>query len=298
LGVDLIPAKTCTFDCLYCQAGKTTDRTLKTRSFVPVDEVVSQVEKRLLQCEPDVITLAGSGEPTLHSEIDQVIEGIKAVSGTSVALLTNGSLFWDREIRRRVLRADIVMPTLVSAFDETFRTIHRPHPELALETIVGGLKRFRNEYNGELFLEVVLLAGINDTEKEVEGLKALIDGISPEKIHLNTVARPPSDSRAKSLDRERLEEIMLFFGEKAEIVVDASAVKRGSIKDSLAGDLLDMMRRRPLRLIDIADSLGRPVDHVEDLIKGFLIKGDVRKQEHSGEIFYLSREENVHKGRK
>jgi wyosine [tRNA(Phe)-imidazoG37] synthetase (radical SAM superfamily) len=298
LGVDLIPAKTCTFDCLYCQVGKTTDRTLKTRSFVPVDEVVSQVEKRLLQCEPDVITLAGSGEPTLHSEIDQVIEGIKAVSGTSVALLTNGSLFWDREIRRRVLRADIVMPTLVSAFDETFRTIHRPHPELALETIVGGLKRFRNEYNGELFLEVVLLAGINDTEKEVEGLKALIDGISPEKIHLNTVARPPSDSRAKSLDRERLEEIMLFFGEKAEIVVDASAVKRGSIKDSLAGDLLDMMRRRPLRLIDIADSLGRPVDHVEDLIKGFLIKGDVCKQEHSGEIFYLSREENVHKGRK
>ncbi len=292
LGVDLIPPKTCTFDCLYCEVGRTTDKTVKTRPFVPVGEVIAQVEKRLSECSPDAVTLAGSGEPTLHSEIDQVIDGIKALTHTRVALLTNGSLFGDREIRERVQRADIIMPTLVSAFDQTFRTIHRPHPELELDAIVTGLKRLRQEYEGRLFLEVVLLAGINDTEAELEGLKRLLHDISPDKIQLNTVVRPPSDSRAKSLDRERLEEIKLFFGEKAEVVVDAPLAKRALMSDSLARSLVDMVRRRPLRLTDIANSLGQSMDRVQDLVKGLRLKGYIREKEHSGEIFYLSNEKD------
>ena len=292
LGVDLIPPKTCTFDCLYCQVGRTTHRTLETRPFVPVDVVISQVEKRLLGCAPDAITLAGSGEPTLHSEIDQVIDGIKAITGTRVALLTNGSLFWDEEIRRRVKRADIIMPTLSSAFDQTFRTVHRPYPEIDLKMVVDGLKRLRDEYHGQIFLEMVLLAGINDTEKEVEGLKALMDAISPEKIQLNTVVRPPSDARAKSLDRERLEEIKLFFGESAEIVVDVPLAKQALMRDSRAKALVDMVKRRPLTLQDMADSLGLSIDGVQDMVKGLIIKGYIVEKEHSGEIFYLSNEEN------
>ena len=292
LGVDLIPPKTCTFDCLYCEVGRTTDKTVSPKPFVPVSEVIAQVERRLSGCSPDAVTLAGSGEPTLHSEIDQVIESLHEITDTRIALLTNGSLFWDEAIRQRARKADIIMPTLSSAQEQTFRRIHRPHPALDLDTIVGGLKRLRREYDGQLFLEVVLLAGINDTEAELEGLKRLIMEISPDKIQLNTVVRPPSDARAKPLDRKMLEDIKLFFGDKAEIVVDAPLAKKALMSDSLARDLVDMVRRRPLRLTDMANSLGQSMDRVQDLVKGLIIKGYIIEKKHSGEIFYIGKEDN------
>jgi wyosine [tRNA(Phe)-imidazoG37] synthetase (radical SAM superfamily) len=256
--------------------------------------VVEEIERKLPESVPDVITLAGSGEPTLHSEIDQIIAFIKKMTETKVALLTNGSLFWREEVRRRVLRADIVMPTLTSVFDRTFRMIHRPHPELELALIIDGLRRLRQDYKGQLFLEVVFLAGINDTEKEVEGLKTLIDQISPEKIQVNTVSRPPADSRAISLDMKRLEEIKMFFGKKAEIVSEAPVKGKSRGEDSLVSGFLDIVKRRPLKPVDIANALGLSTEEVEALIKGLLIKGHIRKQEHGGDIYYLSNENDVH----
>ena len=142
LGVDLIPPKTCTFDCLYCQVGRTLCKTLDEKSYVPVRDVIVEIKKNLLKSDPDVITLAGSGEPTLHSEIDQVIDSIKEMTDIKVAVLTNGSLLWRKEVRSRVLMADIIMPTLSSAIDHTFRRIHRPHGELDLGSIIDGLKTF------------------------------------------------------------------------------------------------------------------------------------------------------------
>jgi len=292
LGVDLIPAKTCTFDCLYCEVGRTTDKTIQTRPYVPVKEILEQLRQKLVACRPDIITLAGSGEPTLHSEIDQVIDGIKAITDTRVAVLTNGSLFWDEEVRRRVLGADIIMPTLSSAFDQTFRRIHRPHPDLDVGAIIEGLKRLRGQYHGQLLLEVVFLSGINDTGEEEEALKDVIDTICPDRIQINTVVRPPSDSRAKSLDRERLEEIRLLFGKNAEVIAATPFGKEGLSGQSSAKSLLDTVKRRPLRAMDIVNSLDLDPDDVNDLIKGLLIKGYIRKQEHSGEIFYLSNEED------
>lgn len=295
LGIDLIPPKTCTFDCLYCQVGRTTTKTLETSPFVPVREVVAEIEEKLLKSKsiPDVITLAGSGEPTLHSGIDQVIASIKEMTETKVAVLTNGSLFWREEIRQRVLRADMIMPTLSAAFDHTFKMIHRPHPGLVLGTIIDGLKRLRQDYKGELFLELVFLAGINDTENEVEGLKTLIDQISPEKLHLNTVVRPPADSRAISLDKKRLEEIKVFFGGKAEIVAGIPVTGKTGTGDSLVSGLLDMVKRRPLKQADIASALRLSTEQVEELVKGLLIKGHIREQEHLGETYYLSNERDI-----
>jgi len=292
LGVDLIPAKTCTFDCLYCEVGRTTDRTLERRPYVPVNEVLEQLRQKLLVCSPDIITLAGSGEPTLHSEIDQIIDGIKAFTDTRVAVLTNGSLFWDKEVRRCVQGADIIMPTLSSAFDRTFKRIHRPDPELDLGTIFEGLKSLRGEYHGQMFLEVVFLAGINDTEEEEEALKDVIDTICPDRIQINTVVRPPSDSRAKPLDRERLEGLKLLLGKNAEVIAGTPVGKDGFSGQTSAEILLDTLKRRPLRAVDMVNSLDLDPDEVDDLIKGLLIKGSIHKQEHSGEIFYLGSEEN------
>lgn len=292
LGIDLIPPKTCTFDCLYCQVGRTTLKTVKAAPFVHVEVVMDEIKRKLEKCDPDVVTLSGSGEPTLNSEIEQVIAGIKKMTEQKVVLLTNGSLFWKEEIRKRAMNADIVMPTLTSAFEKTFRKIHRPHPGLKLDVIIDGLKTFRSEYKGQLFLEIVLLAGINESGKEVEALKLLTDRICPDKIQLNTVVRPPADSRAMPLDRRRLEEIRMFFGDKAEIVTSDFVTGKGKNRDSMAVSLLDMVRRRPLKPVDISNTLGLSLGEVEDLVKGLVIKGYIRKQEHSGEIYYVSNKQS------
>ncbi len=288
LGVDLIPHKTCTFDCLYCEVGRTTCKTITPGPFAPVDEILSQLEERLKGCTPDVITLAGSGEPTLHAEIDRIISGIRDITDTKVVILTNGSLFWDEAVRKRVLAADLIMPTLSSAFAHTFQTIHRPHRDLTLDRIVAGLVQLRREFGGLIYLEVILLAGINDTEEEVGALRPLIQKIQPEKIQLNTVVRPPADACAKALDGKRLEEIKLFLGERAEIVVDIETAKGALARDPKGEGLLEMVKRRPLRPKDMANSLGISLDEVESMVKGLLLKGYLRRQDHSGEIFYVS----------
>ena len=151
----------------------------------------------------------------------------------------------------------------------------------------------RQIYKGQLHLEVVLLAGINDTDREVERLKAVIDRISPDKIQLNTVVRPSSDSRAISLDRKRLEEIKVFFGERAEIIAEVPVLGDRRREDSVLGDLSEMVRRRPLTSVDIANSLNLSTEEVEGLVKGLPIKGYIRQQEHSGDIYYLSNKERI-----
>ena len=286
MGLDLIPAKTCTYDCLYCQVGRTTSKILEPQPFVPVGEIIAELEKRLQKSAPDVITLAGSGEPTLHSEIDKLISAIKEITKTDVVLLTNGSLFFREDVRKRVLGADIIMPTLTSSFDQTFKKIHRPHPGLSLDAVLGGLETLRQDFHGRLFLEVVLLAGINDTEKEIEGLKKAMPRIDPDKIQLNTVVRPPADRGAISVDIKRIEEIKTYLGAKAEIV--AGGPGRGeSVQDkSLISTFLDMAGRRPLRSVDISCALNLSMDEVESLVKGLLIKGYVKRQEHAGEVYY------------
>ncbi len=290
LGVDLIPAKTCSFDCLYCQVGRTTNVTIEPEALVSSEEVAKEVEEKLIKNVPDAITLAGSGEPTLHSGIDQVIASIKEITKIKVAILTNGSLLWRDDIRQRVLGADILLPTLTSAFDATFREIHRPHSGLEHARIVDGLEKLRQDFKGQMFLEVVLLAGINDTEEELKGLKSLIERIGPDRIQLNTIVRPPADSRAISLDIKKMEEIMVFFGEKAEIVAEPRLKGRVTEKDSLVSRFLEMVKRRPLKPDDIANVLNLSLEEVEDLVKGLLIKGQIHKQEHSGNIYYLSNE--------
>ena len=286
LGIDLIPEKTCTYDCLYCQVGTTTIKAIETEPLSSVQEVIEELGQRLEKIKPDVITLSGSGEPTLHSQIDQVMDLIKGITDIKIALLTNGSLFWKEEVRKKVLGADIILPTLSTASEKTFRLIHRPHGELSLSKIIEGLISLRRDYPGSLFLEVVLLAGFNDSDKEIQRLKRAIDQISPDRIQLNTVVRPPADSRAIPLDRKRLEDIKSFFGPKAEIVAHTPIEEQRGQYDSPAKTVLEMIKRRPVRDVDIANVLNMKLGEVEGLIKGLLLKGLIRKHEHSGDVFY------------
>ena len=287
LGVDLIPLKTCTYNCLYCQVGKTTRQSLKIESFVPVTEVLEELGKKLEICSPDAITFSGSGEPTLSSDIDRVISFVKERTDTKTVILTNGSLLWREDVRHRISGADIIMPTLTTAFEETFRLIHEPHADLDLNTILEGLKSLRRTYKGNLFLEVILLAGFNDSEKELEGLERMIDLISPDKIQLNTVVRPPSDPRAISLDTKRLEEIKSLFGERAEIIAQTPLKHARGEEDTVNTTILEMAKRRPVRARDVANVCDIPLEEADSLIKGLVVKGELRQQEHEGEVYYM-----------
>jgi wyosine [tRNA(Phe)-imidazoG37] synthetase (radical SAM superfamily) len=293
LGIDLIPPKTCTYDCLYCQVGRTTCLAAEPGLFVPTGEVIEELKDVIKKTHPDTITLAGSGEPTLHSEIDQVISLIKGVTDTRIALLTNGALLWRKEVRDRVLGADLIMPTLTTVFEKTFRKIHRPHRGLELSSIIEGLKGLRKEYGGVVLLEIFLLSGINDNMKELEGMKDVIEDIFPDKIQLNTVVRPPSDHSAMPLNMEQMEKIRDFFGEKAEIIASVSSIKKAWEYDPDLNTIVEMARRRPITASDISNVLDISREGLERVLKGLLIKGAIRKQEHDREVYYTTPENKV-----
>ena len=288
LGVDLIPLKTCSYDCLYCQVGKTTCLTVEPRAFAPLAAVMKEVKRSLERISPDVVTFSGSGEPTLHSGIGEAIASVKALSGLRVAVLTNGSLLWREEVRERLVAADVIMPTLSTTDEDIFRKIHRPHPGLLLDHVIQGLKSLREIYRGELDVEVVLLAGLNDGPRQLAELRKVLEDINPDRIQLNTVVRPPADARALSLDREKMEEVKTYFGEKAEIIASIPPKQTEMNLQSLSLALMEMAKRRPVRALDAAQALAIPEEEAERLIQGLAVKGHLRSQVHLGERYYTS----------
>ena len=289
LGIDLIPPKTCSFDCIYCQVGKTTDNIMKPSSFVQINDVIKELETVLKNTTPDVITLAGSGEPTLNSDIDAVISEIKKITSIPLTLLTNGTLLWQEEVRKKVSGVDILIPTLSSAKEATYKKIHRPHPDLKLEKIITGLREMRKDYRGNYFLEVVLISGLNDTDEEIAGLSKVINEICPDKVQLNTVVRPPADSSAISVSREKLEEIKNFLGGNTEIIASVPLKNRQNNNDSKVDRIIEMIKRRPVTVDDISGSLNYKKDEVERLVKELKIKGHIIEQRHGDNLFYTSR---------
>jgi len=257
LGIDLVPRKICTYDCIYCQIGNTTEKTLARKEYVPVREIIEEVERFLKEGTPSIdhLSLSGSGEPTLHSQIRSVIEGIKAITSIPVAVITNGSLLYEEEVRQDLLRADIVLPSLDAVSSDVFMRINRPRPEFSVEKVIEGLVEFRKIYEGQIWLEILFCKGINDVKEELLRMKKVVDRIQPDLIHLNTVVRPPSENWAAPLGRKEMEEIKAFFGKSASIISEfdrhPSMVSEMHIKE----EILKILKRRPLSLSDLSKGM-------------------------------------------
>ena len=198
LGIDLVPLKTCTYDCIYCQLGRTTNRTICRKPYVSGKAVVRQLEGKLssLSEKPDYITFSGSGEPTLNSELGWVIEQISGLTKIPIAVLTNGSLLHLESVRRALREVDLVIPSLDAGNAQLYRMINRPHPSLNFSQVLRGLEEFRKEFGGSIWLEVMLCGGINDERKEISRIRDLIGKIGPDRVQLNTVYRPPAEDFA------------------------------------------------------------------------------------------------------
>ncbi len=254
LGVDLVPFKTCTYDCAYCQLGRTTNKTVVRKPYVPAEDVMSELERRLSQgVHPDYITLSGSGEPTLNSEIGKVVEAIKHRTGIPIAVLTNGSLLWMKEVRGELLMADVVMPSLDAARPNTFEAINRPHPDIEFSKMLQGLIDFRREYRGKIWLEIFLAKGINDGETELNELIRMAELISPDRIDLNTAVRPPADNSVKALTAAELESIASRFTLLAVVIAPLEPSSTSDGRVSLQ-DVAAMLRRRPCTALDVANA--------------------------------------------
>jgi wyosine [tRNA(Phe)-imidazoG37] synthetase (radical SAM superfamily) len=288
LGIDLVPHKICTYDCIYCQIGKTTEKTLVRKEYVPVKEVLEEV-KHFLREETssiDHLSISGSGEPTLHSKIRSMIEEIKTITSIPIAVITNGSLLYEEEVRQDLLGADIVLPSLDAASSEVFLRINRPCPGFPIEKVIEGMVEFRKVYKGQIWLEILFCKGVNDSKEERLKLKEAVDRIQPDLIHLNTVVRPPSEKWVVPLNQKEMEEIQAFFGEKASIISEFDRHPSSMIERDIKEEILRILRRRPLSLSDLSKGMGIPLNELNEYIKPLTQEGKIKKRIFDDSIYF------------
>lgn len=284
LGVDLVPYKVCTYDCIYCQLGRTTNKTVERREWVPTNEVLVQV-KDALTSEPDYITLSGSGEPTLHIETGRLIHAIKGMTDIPVAVITNGSLLWQRDVQDALLDADLVVPSLDAESEEIFRYVNRPHADIHFNPMADGLKEFRQRFRGRYWLEVFLLHGVTTVEERIKSLAKCIRQIAPDKIHLNTVSRPPAENYAEAVPRRRLEQIAHELSERAEVIAAYPHDKRTDGFKSDVGAIMNLLTRRPCSVKDIASGLGIAPNEAAKQVDRLIYEGKVKTVRHHGVLY-------------
>ena len=302
-GVDIVPFKVCTLDCVYCQLGKTITKTTERKDYAPIDLVLAELSEALSEnVEADYITIAGSGEPTLHAQLGRLISDIKGMTHIPTALLTNGTLLYRPDVRADCAKADVVMPSLDAGDERTFQKINRPHRDINAKNAILGLCEFRKEYSGQIWLEIFFIDPINTGKRQINVLKDAIRRIRPDKIHLNTAVRPTAEPQIHRLNPEQLQTIASHLGTHCEVIADfprdrietsSSSGPQGTLSPhhtpaAQTAALLSMLKRRPCSLNDICAGLGmthnEALKHITDLQQRELIHTE-RK---GGNVFFKS----------
>ncbi len=288
LGIDVIPHKTCTFDCVYCECGRTTDKTCERREFCPVREVLDDLEAHLsrMKEKPDVITLSGSGEPTLYLPMGELIDEIKRLASLPVAVITNSSLLWKSEVRDELARADVVLPSLDAADDDAFRRINRPHELLDLPRIVEGLERFLKDYRGSVLFEILLIDGYNNDDRNIEALKTALGRMRADKIQLNTAVRPGTESGIEPLDDISMRRIRNLFGPRCEVIASARTTRKHHEEADIEETILSLLERRPCTAEDLHRALGVSVEKAESTVHELVASGKVVERVVGGKSYY------------
>jgi wyosine [tRNA(Phe)-imidazoG37] synthetase (radical SAM superfamily) len=318
LGINIIPAKTCTLDCIYCQCGKTTKKTLERRSFFPVNDIIAAVRSAVgpSSCRPrsafrvhrssfivpgrpptpvprppcpDFLTFSGEGEPTLNQDIGRIIRLLKREFSIPVAVITNSTLMPDPQVRRDLYAADLVVPSLDAADQRNFAKVDRCHRDLRVEDIIEGLKLFRRGYRGRIWLEIMLVKGINDAVEHVVALRKAAWVIKPDRVQLNTIVRPPAEKFAKPLSHDDLEQVQCLFGPNTDIIGEArSKVQSPRSKVPRLPDdaILATVRGRPVTELDLVCSLGVAPHEVEAALQRLLHANRIKQVDFQGKTFY------------
>ena len=285
LGIDLTPHKTCCFDCVFCQLGRTPTKTITRDEYVPTDAVLSEIDEWLRSGgEADYMTLSGGGEPTLHTRFGEVLEFIRSCGTIPSVLLTNGALMHLPEVRAAASLADIVKISL-SAWDQaSFEWVNRPHRQLSFDKMIEGQKTFRSQFDGQMWIEVFLVRGMNSSPEDVTKIASLAREIAPDRIQLNTAVRPPAEEFVTALPNEQMAALMHLFQPTAEIIADFST-SRSKPMQTNATAILAMLKRRPCTAQQIAEGFGLHVNEVSKYL-GSLIKEKKTRAECRKDVIY------------
>lgn len=305
LGIDLFPSKICNLDCVYCEVGRTINPVYRRGAYSPTREILVEIDRYCADAHKldqiDVLTVTAKGEPTLHSDLGDILRYVKGRAEKPVAVLTNGTTLMESEVRQALMVADIVVPSLDAARWKSFLRVDRPAEGLELSEIIQGLILFSQTYAGKLWLEILLVREMNDAPEDIEALIAAIRRMRVDRIQLNTVVRPPVERSAQALSEERLVAIADLLRKETALPVDlpfastveqARSVETAGANDpmSLAGivdEVKHMVQRRPSTAVDIDRifHLGGP-EKVEQLLAPLVLSGIVRQQDHGGERYY------------
>ncbi len=266
LGVDLVPHKTCSLNCIYCECGRTTELTIERKEYVSYEAVINELEHYFVNNPaPDYVTFSGSGEPTLNSRIGDVLQFIKLKNpDIPVAVLTNGTLFYQKQVRTELLSSNLILPSLDAASDLSFRKINRPFHKLNIQECIQGLQDFRNEYKGEIWLEVLIIPGYNDSKADLKLLKEAFEKIRPDSIQLNTLDRPGTISDIRAACKVELQQIVDYW-KLDNVSIIAAAPDRKKIKsyrEDIETAILETIFRRPCTPDDLAKILGLHINEI------------------------------------
>ncbi|PHR28559.1 MAG: radical SAM protein [Desulfotalea sp.] len=294
LGVDLVPKKVCSLDCVYCEVGKTTKLTLERKEYSKVDRVKEELSNYFSNNpDPDYITFSGFGEPTLNKCIDEILDFIQQNKpNVPIAVLTNGTLLYDSKVRETLLKADLVLPSLDAATDEVFKKINRPAEGLNIAQCIQGLVDFRNDFKGKMWLEVFILPDYNDSDSELTALKKAIVKIKPDSIQLNTLDRPGTVTSLRGATREELQRVSEFWGlDNVAIIAAAPERKKMQVyRNDIETAIVETIARRPCTLDDLTKILGKHVNEVNKYLDVLEAEGRIETVVQERGVFYQMKE--------
>jgi len=281
MGVNLLPYKTCNMDCIYCELGCTRKLTTERASYFSPERVLAEIRSRANEGF-DYLTFAGSGEPTLCSDLGQILREAKEIIDSPLAVITNSSLLTSKKVRDEISVSDVVLPSLDAVTPKAFQAINRPAESLRIEKIVEGLRAFRQEYGGEIWLEVMLVKDVNDDD--IEAIARTSRSIGPDRIQLNTVVRPPAEP-VSPLSEERMLEILGCF-DNAELIPDWD----WNVPQSSEEALLGLLEDRPSTMEEICSRIGMNKEKIIKYLKILETEGKVSKRPLCGRQYFEARE--------
>lgn len=291
LGVDLVPHKTCTLDCVYCECGATTHLTMQRKEYVPVDRVKEELRSYLSRNEKiDYITFSGSGEPTLNEGIGEIIQFLKTdYPQFKVALLTNSTLFDQLTVRQQVKNADVVMASLDAGTDERFRQVNRPHPQIDLQEMIDGISAFGRMFDGRLLMEYFAVGNVNDSDDDLNRLKKIFQRLDAKGILVNTLDRPGTQGWVRPVKSNRLKIISEFLGNAEVIKYPSCSHPAGTGQHGdLMARLVGTVRRRPYTAQDVSQIMGLDVETVKPMLDRLVASRRLACKQMDRGLFYVA----------
>lgn len=279
LGVDLFSRKVCSFECVYCQAGATAKKSMRRFSAIDLNRFDKELAAILKQNPKiDYITFSGRGEPTLYKNLDKIILRVRqrTKGRYPIGVITNSSLLYRKDVRRQLQTADLVIPSLDAATPETFRKINRPCKPVTFKKIITGLVKLREEFNGKIWLEIMLVKGINDSLAQARKFKALVERIAPDKVQLNLPVRP-SFTRVSLPAPARISAIKKIIGPPVEVVVSFRKKGRRRFNGEASKEIINYLRRRPAYAEDLVNSLAMNSARINKCLQGLKRKKKIKE---------------------